>query len=328
MGFYQHKHYLEFATALDSAIEKGANLLIVCVPGMSVTYFLKKFLERKKDSKIKYISASDERLEEFNVLDLNFDKNPDGLALAESYFKQATLRQKFALVINTPQLLDSQEFQNSYVASHITSIYQFHTLDLEMVKIFAEELHTKLPANSLQNVLTLTGGIGRLVKFIVINKDLLNLPLAELIQREDLKLALLPSANVISQCDQEILKRLGIKTGDSFTSQILAKYFETNPTTERISIRVNPDLTFYEQTNLSKNRLNKTEAQILKFMVENQGVVTKEKISEIKWGEGEYDKFSDQAIGKTMQRLGKKLVRYKLEVIPSVGYKLKYAGGK
>lgn len=328
MGFYQHKQYLEFATALDSAIEKGANLLIVCVPGMSVTYFLKKFLERKKDSKIRYISTSDERLEKFNILDLNFDKNPNGLDLAEGYFKQATLRQKFALVLNTPQLLDNQRFQNSYVASHITGVYHFHTLDFEMVKIFAEELHTKLPTESMQSVFALSGGIGRLVKFMVINKDLLNLPLAELIQRDDLKLALLPSVNVISQCDQEILKKLGIKTGDGFTSQILAKYFEINPITERISIRVNPDLTFYEQTNLSKNRLNKTETRILEFMIENQGVVTKEKISEIKWGEGKYDKFSDQAIGKTMQRLGKKLVRYRLKVIPSVGYKLKYAGGK
>ena len=87
------------------------------------------------------------------------------------------------------------------------------------------------------------------------------------------------------------------------------------------AIVINKDLTFIEEGEARETPLIKAERDILEHLL-SEGVVTREKVADFKWGDGSYDNFSDQAINKTIQRLNKKLIKHRITAIPKVGYKL------
>ncbi len=90
---------------------------------------------------------------------------------------------------------------------------------------------------------------------------------------------------------------------------------------ERFDIKIDKFLDLYE-IGEKTSTLGKFEAMLLEYLIDNGGVITKDKISEIKWGDGGFAGFSDDAIKKTMLRLGDKMKKYKLSAIHGYGYKL------
>jgi hypothetical protein len=89
-----------------------------------------------------------------------------------------------------------------------------------------------------------------------------------------------------------------------------------------LEIEVGDDLVMMEDGQKTGETMTVLEKQIVEYAATHGGIIPKEKIAEFKWGEGSYDQYSDQAIGKTMQRLEKKLHKYQLSALIKVGYKL------
>src|SRR3989344_1336354 len=242
MGFYSQELYKDFERNLLKNVKLASNLIILTVPGLGASYFIRKFLEKNKNLKISYITKENDTTSNYNILDLNFDKVNNALQIADEYFQKAALSQKFALVVNTPYILEEETFKSSYLSSHLYSTY--------------------------------------------------------------------------------FLKEINLKDSQVFKSELLKRYFELHPSRSLLDIKVNVDLSYSENGELSKARFIKVEKLIIEEALRSEGVVTKEKVADFKWGKGSYDEYSDQAIGKTVQRLNKKLLAYELLPIRNVGYKL------
>ncbi len=322
MNFYSQNLYKQLEENLINAVKKNSNLLIVTLPGLGVSYFLKKLIQKKIDNRILYINGENERLATYNILDLNFEKKETALTLADKYFKLANLKQKFALVISTPQILDTEQYKNSYLSSHIYKTYYFKAREERDTEIFAKEINIGLKKEKLSRIYKLTGGIGTLVKFFAINEEKINESSTELIEDQDLTKIIEPISATIANCKKDVLMNLNILKDEHFLSELLSTYFEKYPVKEMPNLILNPDLSFSEDGVTNPNRLTKSEYQIALFMLQNDGTISKEKIADYKWGNESYDTYSDQAVGKTMQRLRKKMSRYDVEVLPRVGYKL------
>lgn len=316
MGFYQLPDYKEFKDKLSEHIRLSVNLLIVSVPGVGVTHFVKKFLEKEAPKGVAYINSPDLKLDKFNILDLDFDKNPNALDEVTRYMKSATLDQKFAVVVNTPFLLESDNYKRSFLASHVYTTYYFGARSRDYVEVYIQDMGVNLPKSKIDKIYHLSGGLGRLVKFLVSHRDWLEKNAKEIIEQEETTSILRPTIEVVSKCNDEILIKLGLQT-----SQLLNTYFQLYPVEKPIDIKLSPDLTFIEQGE-KRERLTKTESLILKYMLEHQRVIEKDKVAEFKWGEGSYDKFSDQAVNKTMRRIDKKLKFHAIKTIPEYGFKI------
>lgn len=180
------------------------------------------------------------------------------------------------------------------------------------MEIFANELGVEAAKAELARIYRLTGGVGKWVKWFLVHPE----------ESEDFKLVLEPTARLIGECSDEQLKKLGLWENGGWKGEILAKYFQENQRRKRWEIEITADLSVVEKGQASGVRLTKLEAEILGQMAKNEGVVTKEGVSDLKWGEGKYDKFSDQAINKGMRRLDKKLKVYTVKTIPGYGFKL------
>lgn len=322
MSFYSQSLYKEFEKELKRNIEASSNMLIVTIPGLGASYFIRKFLEKHSKLKIAYVDGNNDTLDVYNVLDLNFDKNEQAGTTVDSYFRSASLNQKFAVVVNIPYILETQAFKSSFWSSHIYSTYYFGARDNDDSDIFALEINSKLTKDELVKISDLSAGIGRLIKFFAINTIYLNDKLENLLSNETFLNVFEPTIRVVEKCNNAILAKMKIVDGSVYRSMLIKKYFEQQPKSEEFQIEINTDLSFSEEGQLAKAKLLKLEMQVLENAMENNGVVTKEKVADLKWGEGSYDDYSDQAIGKTIQRLRKKLKVYDFEAIPQVGYKL------
>lgn len=300
---------MEFRKAVLGARDKKVNLLVVCVPGMGVTRAAKGVAERS-GGRIKYVETAGEELGEFTILDLNFDANEGAMGVAQEYFRKAGVDQKMALIVNDPSGVETEEF--AVLGKRLHETYYFELMDEKAVEEMAGRMGVKLAGEKIAKIMKLSGGLARVVKFLVANGGEVD---------EDLQRGLLPTVRVMAKCSDEVLERLGLWEKGGFRGSILADYFKIHPRQKVLKVKVNSDLSWVEDGVGGRGRLTRVEAHVLKALAEG-GVVTKEQIAEVKWGKDSYDEFSDQAIGKTMQRLGGKLTKYKLEVIPKVGYKL------
>lgn len=322
MDFYKHASYIAFSEALKNSLKNKTNTLLVSVPGMSVSFYIQKFLEKEDNKVFKYIKDDKESLLEFNILDLNFDKNEKALEIAEKYLKLADLNQKFALVVNTPSLLDSLKFIESTLGNHFYSSYYFKVLDKDLITIFGQILKSNLDKTEIDRIYELSGGLTRIVKFLITHKSYIDKSSQKIIEDLDFRRVFLPTAHIIEDSDDEVLIKLGIKNKDEFIGEILKDYFKTRPIKQNIDIKINSDLTFFEKDKLNGESLLKIEKYVIEGAIDNNGVVTKEKIADFKWGEGGYDEYSDQAIAKTVFRLKKKLKIYTIDPIQGYGYKI------
>ena len=321
MGLSGQKLYLDFKEYMDDKVSKQANFIIVTIPGLGMTHCAKKYLEEKSLEEVKYINSSDMILGSFNLLDLNFDKNPGALQIAEKYFKEANLNQKFGLIINTPKTLKLKAYSASYISSHIYSSYYFRTREKSELADFLLDIDEGVTDAETDRIYALSGGIVRLAKFLVFRKNDLGKEADEWSELEDLKPVLETIGGVIYECDAETLLKMGLVEKGKCKSEILKVYLDKRPMVCAVDIIVKPDLTLVED-GVAGERLTKQEGEAVKQAMGNEGVISKEKISDIKWGEGSYDQYSDQAIGKTMQRLNKKMKKYCFGAIRGMGYKI------
>lgn len=320
MNFYQLPEYKNLEKEINKNFRLKINSLLITIVGYSAKYFVKKYIERNP-KKVNYIFKPDQKLGKYNILDVDFSENERALDIIESYIKQADLKQKFMVVINTPHILDVKEFKRSYIGAHYYSKYLFKKPGFDYIKNYSKEMGVKLNNNSLRHLYKLTGGIGRLTKYLLVNSNLITLRGKELIDLEDIKNLIEPIVREASKCSKATLKLLGVYEKDNFSSSIINEHFLRNGIPLPLEIEITPDLYLFEKKN-RVCRINKVESEILKHILENNGIIEKEKIADIKWGEGSYDKYSDQAIVKTIRRLNKKIIYYNFKTISGVGYKL------
>ena len=321
MNFYSQDSYKNLESELLKDIKLGSNSVLLSVPGLGISYFLKKFVERNKGLGISYISQSGEKLSKFNILDLDFDKSESALITSDEYFKKADLNQKLAVVVNTPSILYTPTYGSSLTSGHVYSIYYFKVRNVKDTALFAREINNSLSDTDVDKIYDLSGGIGILIKYFAINKEKISLGLEIMLEDPSLTKVISQTIKVISDMSDSDLSQLGLKSSDKYTSKVLDTYFKTHPLNLKPQILINKDFSFEENGELSYEKLTKIEKEVLDYTLQNQ-IIEREKISEFKWGEGKYDKFSDQAINKTIQRINAKLQNYRLVSISKLGYKL------
>jgi len=194
--------------------------------------------------------------------------------------------------------------------------------DEKETKLFARSLDSSITTKSIQKLYKLSGGIGRLLKYLILNSVSLTVKLEDLINSENFSSVLESTVSVVAKCREDDLEKIGIMKQGLFQSEIVETYFKMNPKEKRLSIVIEKDLTFSEDGRSLVHKLTKTEKQVLAELI-SESMISREKIADFKWGEGSYDEYSDQAINKTMQRLANKLREHVIIPIPKVGYKIK-----
>lgn len=282
--------YQQLKEEIDKARGQGYNLMVVSVPGMGGSYLLRKYAS--ENSEVTYINKPAEVLGKFNLIDLAMDLEAGLGKVADDFGRSLGMDQKMVLLVNTPYWLDSNEYQESYLSGHIYKMFWLKTVSQSEL---GEEMYQ------------LSGGLPQLVKYLKAGGD-----------REAMRGIVEPILRVISKCSDKDLEKLGIKNNGVLVSQILRDYQPT----ESGGIKINFDLSVVEDGTVGE-KLTVVEAEVLRKMLGQEGQISKEEVSDIKWGEGKYDQFSDQAINKTMRRLNDKLKKYEVETIPKVGFRLK-----
>jgi hypothetical protein len=320
MDFYKLPEYVELEKELDKNIKLGVNFIFSSFEGYSISYFLKKYME-KKPKNVSYIDQAGIKLSKYNILDFDFCVNPDALTVIEEHIKSAKLDQKFAVVINDPSIFDKDDYKNSYIGVHHYSTYHFKKPSLEYVKTYTKDMKVEFNNEDINNIYELSGGIGRLVKFLIVNRSLIDLPVTEIINNKSIVDLITPVIKVIQNSNELTLNMFGVKNNDKFTSKIIETYFIENNISIHPQIIILKDLTVNENGE-NKERLNKIEAMVLQSILDNDGLIEKAKVADLKWGDGSYDQYSDQAIAKTILRINRKLTYYKIVAIPKYGYKI------
>ncbi len=317
MDVYSQRAYRELEEVLEKHRKMKSNLLVVTVPGVGTSHLLKAYVERceKLGNRVAYISDYDYggKWEDLNIVDLgkNFD-----LAKVEKMMMGAKLDQKMVLVISRPSLVKD----GSYLATHTYERFYVGVLDSRDAEALIDERGMVVDEKIKKRLYEVSGGIAKIYKYFLINSEKLDWKIDKLVNDEGLARMVEEVVGVCRSTSEEILEKLGIKKKGVFVSWLLSNWKGEGG--RGINIQVDFDLGFSEDGKKSAARLTPEEKKIIEKMVSNAGRITKEEVSEIKWGEGRYDKFSDQAINKAMRRLGKKLQYYRVETVVRVGYKL------
>lgn len=307
MGFSSLTNYIELKKVLFEANKLKSNLLIVSLPGLAIEYYLKKIKELEPDLSFDI----------YNQPNLDFKSwvmSVDDLILS------APVEKKYIFVLEDPSVLDSPAYLRSYTASHIHKVIYFPAEpDSQMPEIISD-MNPTLNKKQITEIVKLSGGISSIAKYLSINYPLTSQSIDEIINNDDFRLTIQLLINNIQNSSPAHLEKLSIIKNGEFRSKIIHTFFSNLKS--KFSLSINPDLTFTEKQKPSVESFTKIEAEIVNRALTNQGLITREEISDIKWGRGSYEKFSDQAINKTMQRINQKLSIYTFTSISSIGYKL------
>lgn len=226
------------------------------------------------------------------------------------FYKKLGKDQKALFVIQNG--LDYNSKLISELKAHCYHKLAFGTRNFQDAVVLMEELGIEASDPIVDSIFKESGGIARLIKHFSVNF----LSGKDLTSNLDDKLEDIVSS--IYGYNSNDLVELGLTDIDG---QYKSLQF-SSVLSSQINIKVNFDLSFAEDGDQATDTLNPIEAKILAKLVGSNGVVSKEDVSEIKWGEGKYDEFSDQAINKTMRRLSQKLKKYTIVTIPKVGFKI------
>lgn len=315
--FPQYQELLKFVRDL---VDSNASGLLVSVPGMGASFYCKHLLDSLKG--VAYINETGKDLSNFNILDLDFDSDEQAIIKVDDYFKKAGVDQKFLVIVNRPDFIGTNKIGDTFFGRRVYKNYWFHANSLketgEMVRTFWPEAKEE----DIKKIYELTGGLGRLVKLLSSNRELMGLELEELVKREEVINLARPTALVVGSMSEEIGVKMGLVTDGEIVSGLI-KYFVKENGVRFVDINVGEDMIVIEKK-VRGEEITKLEKQIIEYSISSEdNVINKEKIAEFKWGEGSYDEFSDQAVSKTMQRLNSKLKKYWFEPLPKVGYKLR-----
>ena len=187
--------------------------------------------------------------------------------------------------------------------------------------MFALNMKIKVSNDEIEQILNLSGGISSIVKYLLANQELIGNPVQGLVNNQEFIKSIHLTIEMIRKSRISYLEKLGILENREFKSKMIQKYFE-NQNINLVDVLIGKDLSFEENGLLNSERLLKLEKEIIEFTIENNGIISKEDIADIKWEKDSYDSYSDDAIVKTMLRLNKKLQRYKFISVPTLGYQL------
>lgn len=310
---------------LDSSFSQAKNSIIITIPGLGISHILKQYSTLNK---VNYVDTPDSRSGLKNIIDIDFQKNLGSIEIIDKYYRahrSISPKNTFVFVINTPNIIHSEDFQKSYFASHSYDYYYFRPWAESELSDFVSEQNLVLSTTQLSKLHQLSGGIVRLAKYLLFHLDLLNLE--DFVQLKDSNefIKLMHSTfETISFTPLELLTKLGLYKDGKFTSTIINWFFENKifVLRQNFDIKLMPDLSFYENTKLSAQFLTKFEKDLLEFLLNHENIATRDQISETKWGKDSFEKFSDQAINKAISRLNEKLSSYEIKAINKVGYKL------
>ncbi|MBI2465297.1 helix-turn-helix domain-containing protein [Candidatus Shapirobacteria bacterium] len=298
--------YSELKKELDAAKKLKYNVAVVSVPGMGSSRLLKKYA--RENSEVKYISSPGEDLADFSILDLAYDLHDDALSWTEDYFHKAGSGQSVAVAINTPFIFEQIDFKKSFFKGHLYKIIWIRAMVEVEVGEMILEMGEKVDKKQLEEIMIQSGGLPQLVKYELVG------------DKDQVSYVLEPILKVINKCSPVDLEKLGLMTGDKIISKLLVDNNKNSGL--GFDIKIGFDLSIKENRDEGDIKVSLYEKKIIEKMLDNEGKITKEEVSDIKWGEGKYDEYSDQAINKAMRRLSEKLTKYKIETIPKVGYKL------
>lgn len=314
----QFRRFEEF---LVDDIKQEASGMIISVPGMGVSIFSDLFIERHPELDVKRITSMDDELASYNIVDIDFDKNDFAVRELDSIVRHARGQKHVMGIVNTPHVIDTYDFRKSRFASVIYKTHFFEAYDITTAALFAKHTNSEIPEDRLGRLYEMTGGIARMVKYFSVNLDKMDVPYDELMTDESFTLVFDSIARVMENTEDSKLHEMCIKRDGKFVGELASHYFKIRPHERDNSIVINPDLTFMENGEISPQPFIKIEKDIVEHVLQ-EGLITRDQIADIKWGEDSYDAFSDQAITKTVSRLNKKLQKHQLEAVPKVGYKL------
>lgn len=300
-------------TILNQAKSRNYNLMLVSIPGTGLSHYLKQYQQENSVDMIYITDLNTATLSSFNIIDISFLTNPSIFEDIDKLWLSAKVDQKFAIVIDDPGWLRSEQSKKCQFLDRIYSTSFFPVHQESDIRQIAQEKNPEITFQQLTEVITNSAGLARLIKYISLKESF-----APLWWLEDKQLHRLihPTLISISHCNDEELSELGIKNSQLITD-LLQKVLPHN-----FDIKITPALSILENDQDFHKKVSAIEKTLLEEMKKNEGMISKEKIAEIKWGENSYDSFSDQAIKKTMIRLSVKLRKYRIKSITKFGYQL------
>jgi hypothetical protein len=293
MDLSHQQIFRDLKKQIDNARSHQSHILIYSFTGSGSSYLF-KFLAQH-DRELTYINDVNQDLGNFSLLDLSLK---DSITLLE----KVNINQKCALLVN-----NGLDFHSPLLEKYKTHFYLSCPIVCRSesdTALFVKEINSKLSDQNIQKIYKISQGIGKIIKYLAVNHDSIDSP-------DDTLLSI--TNEVVSSLKgyyPEEIKSLGI------TLPIIGQGITPFPLT------INFDLSFSEDNQLSSEILTPTEAKILQKIIDNDGKISKEEVSDIKWGENKYDEFSDQAINKTLRRLDSKLKKFSIKTIPKVGFVL------
>lgn len=311
MELRKQKVFVELKKELDECRNLGANLLIVTLPGTGMGRMVKEYFESTDQSETSLIVDESSELKSYNLI--NFDwADESTFEKVEKIFRKAKTDQKIAVTINYPTMLNDDRLLKSFFINHTYRKYYFGLRDVDDCVLMCREINQKLVKNDLNKIYSLSGGLAQLVKYLAVNG---------VDSRDGVDIILTPVIKAVMGVPEDLLEKLRVKSGGNWVGELLSEHYKKDA--GDILIKIGFDLSFEEDGQLNKQKLTVLEKEILKKLLVNKGRLTKEEVSDIKWGDGKYDEFSDQAINKQMRRLSEKLSVYEIKTIPKVGFIIK-----
>lgn len=283
--------FQELKKQIDDARLHQSHLLIYSFVGSGSSYLL-KFLAQT-DKKLTYINSVDQALGDFSILDLPLS---DALTL----LKKANINQKCVIYVK-----NGSDFHSPLLEKFKSHLYLSYAVGCRSQKdsiILAKEINSNLSEEEINKIYKLSQGMGKIIKRLAISPASISKP------DDTLVVIVNEIISSLRGYTLEEIKAFGI------TLPIIGQK------DNNFYIDINFDLSFTENGQLSPEILTPTESKILQKMIDNHGQISKEEVSDIKWGENKYDEFSDQAINKTIRRLSFKLKNHIIKTIPKVGF--------
>jgi hypothetical protein len=292
------------------------NLMLISLPGMGATILAK--LWQQLHSQCGYITGAGFDIRDKNIIDINPESGED-FEIIDNYYKSAEPATKFLVMISNPGVLDEEVYTKSYFSQH-TYVHEYlEVLDRSATAELVGYYGGEKSKENMDKIYKLSGGIGRLIKYLsTVNKDL---NLDKLLEDERLIGICNKLAEAYLNSSVGDRKKIGIVDKKGKIAGQLLDYFVAKQN-NKIDIVVERDLTVVENGEKG-NRLARTERDILLKQVENGGFISREQVAEIKWGKSEYSDFSDQALNKAMRRINDKLKQYNEKTVWKTGYQLK-----
>lgn len=306
MAITNQTSYKNLAKEIERSRQLEANLLIITFPGSGMGRLLTELAKQRPEIALTQ-DGSWETTKEMNILNYNWE-NPEILKTAEAEYQRLNNKQRIVVSMNFPHWLKQKEFKKSILFNHIYRKYYFGVRDDNEVEMMLKEMSV---SKGVEKIVKQSGGIAQVVKYLATSGD---------DWREGIENVIRPIKEMIMKTDDEVLERLGLLKDGQWRGEILNGIM--SQLGEKGDIKINFDLSFEENGQRAKTILTRREGEILRWMLAHEGQISKDEVAEIKWGEGQYDEFSDKAINKTMRRLGQKLGQHQIITIPKVGYQL------